>query len=776
MTPLSPLDRFLLFASVGGMFASLAFYASARTAKYWKAPFVRFARASRTFQAIFLAGLLAVTALGGGKTNDALRLPPRIVRTIPTESLPAWFVAMGHPATDADASGIPDCWEKWTHTRGFASDADPDGDGLTNLAEFEAQTDPIRADTDGDGLDDATELAGLAAGVPDLDPLASATFAADEPDTAEDGIPDLWEDADVPLFYGIDPDGFPWDVPVPEEAANNYDVTVSVTSSRHAVLSWGTDDGESILIPPCTNLALRLRLSADDDQRIALTPHPTVGAATGLWKSELVPTWDSRRNQETEGNRIRTGGGIIVDMEAEGTRFAGVLVGTIPPVRGEPSGIRGNGSRDETGFWFWRKSIEVSGTGYCAIHGPGLIVTAACENVSLPLEWSVPGCGTVADGGFEFVPGSHGWESASTEVVCTKRDDKSRILLQARKTFEAVACERPQTNIVGACWLSSHDPDDPSDHEPRVEEHVVRYFPNCPPTTNVTVVAGFTHDTAILWIRNLVRIVTGLVQHDDTDHCIAVEWASGGSVDLWSFVDPACFSFTNQLSIREASSGAPERAKTSSFPHGWKPRTFNPKIRNFALCNQDGSEVYDRFWLVLYNPEDKRKFEEWYTNNTNLSWTASLPRPPHQLNLSTNAETGEVTASLPSQPSCPEWSQPSRIDPGKYIHHDAVFEIRTEMEGAHGNQATYDSDGKLITSTISAGTADFEGPYDSWGWPTGAISHRDKDVLPFIRALQLDGNPAVATPSDYSPSNLTAPCLHQGSFLDQYIQCRPTIQ
>ena len=198
MTGLSPLDRLLLFASVGGMFASLAFYAAARTAKYWKRPFVRFARESRTVQAIVLAGLLAVTALGGGKTNaPPLRLPPRTVRTIPAEDLPVWFVALGYPATDADESGIPDCWEKWTHTRGFAADADPDGDGLANLAEFEAQTDPIRADTDGDGIDDATELAGLAAGVADLDPLAPATFAANEPDADGDGIPDLrldhWE-------------------------------------------------------------------------------------------------------------------------------------------------------------------------------------------------------------------------------------------------------------------------------------------------------------------------------------------------------------------------------------------------------------------------------------------------------------------------------------------------------------------------------------------------------------------------------------------------------
>ncbi len=62
--------------------------------------------------------------------------------------------------TDTDQDGLPDIWEKlyFNHLNSDPSD-DPDGDGLTNLQEFQHHTNPSMADTDGDGLPDGWEIA-----------------------------------------------------------------------------------------------------------------------------------------------------------------------------------------------------------------------------------------------------------------------------------------------------------------------------------------------------------------------------------------------------------------------------------------------------------------------------------------------------------------------------------------------------------------------------------------------------------------------------------------
>jgi len=96
-------------------------------------------------------------------------------------------------AGDSDGDGIPDDYETANGLNPndpFDADLDPDGDGLTNLQEFQTGTDPNVADTDGDGISDGVEVAGTNGFV--TNPLLA--------DTDGDGIRDLLE-----IQTGTDP-------------------------------------------------------------------------------------------------------------------------------------------------------------------------------------------------------------------------------------------------------------------------------------------------------------------------------------------------------------------------------------------------------------------------------------------------------------------------------------------------------------------------------------------------------------------------------------------
>jgi hypothetical protein len=61
---------------------------------------------------------------------------------------------------DADGNGLPDSWEQlYFGHLGVDPNADPDGDGLSNLQEYQYHTNPTRTDTDNDGMPDAWEIA-----------------------------------------------------------------------------------------------------------------------------------------------------------------------------------------------------------------------------------------------------------------------------------------------------------------------------------------------------------------------------------------------------------------------------------------------------------------------------------------------------------------------------------------------------------------------------------------------------------------------------------------
>ena len=82
---------------------------------------------------------------------------------------------------DQDGDGLPDWWEYWNGDSivSIAADGDLDNDGVSNLDEFNASTDPHEADTDSDGLTDSEEAA-----------INTSPFRRD---TDGDGLTDLVE-------------------------------------------------------------------------------------------------------------------------------------------------------------------------------------------------------------------------------------------------------------------------------------------------------------------------------------------------------------------------------------------------------------------------------------------------------------------------------------------------------------------------------------------------------------------------------------------------------
>ena len=91
---------------------------------------------------------------------------------------------------DRDHDKLPDKWEKKFHLSTHKKNAkgDPDRDGLNNLGEFRAGTNPRDADTDNDGVNDANDDQDND-GVDNADEMAEHTNPRDA-DTDNDGVED----------------------------------------------------------------------------------------------------------------------------------------------------------------------------------------------------------------------------------------------------------------------------------------------------------------------------------------------------------------------------------------------------------------------------------------------------------------------------------------------------------------------------------------------------------------------------------------------------------
>ena len=123
-------------------------------------------------------------------------------------------------------------------------------------------------------------------------------------------------------------------------------------------------------------------------------------------------------------------------------------------------------------------------------------------------------------------------------------------------------------------------------------------------------------------------------------------------------------------------------------------------------------------------------------------------------------------AQDPEGSGCSLWQIPDELD--NFYHPDGYFEMRSEsVAGGHGHQAVYSNTGTLITAGPSSGSADRTTP-----GLLSATTHFTNDVLPYVWAAQMDGNPVQAK---FIPTDMNAPMMHFGVYLNRYLQCRPPV-
>ena len=267
-----------------------------------------------TFLCRIIAVVICLGALTSSSASPQYTLPP-----IDLNTLPAWYV---DDPTDTDGDGLPDFWEIGTHGNPlvYDSELDRDDDGLTDLQEFYYKTNPRRADTDADGFTDSYEM------LRGMNPLVKDdTSAPNEPDEDNNGLPDIWQAPNswypINNYYKfIDNNGDGWDDnhagdDLPPATDNNYDVLVTIRTSRSAALSYG--GSRNFIIQPTTGTEVKLRLALGVDHNIVLLAEPpnTPLPAGSLWKATLDISMLSRTGQTSSGGALMLGDGRVVFKE-----------------------------------------------------------------------------------------------------------------------------------------------------------------------------------------------------------------------------------------------------------------------------------------------------------------------------------------------------------------------------------------------------------------------------------------------------------------------------
>jgi hypothetical protein len=285
---------------------------------------------------------------------------------------------------------------------------------------------------------------------------------------------------------------------------------------------------------------------------------------------------------------------------------------------------------------------------------------------------------------------------------------------------------------------------------------------------------GFSHSAVNT--RNIFpRIGPDKTESPPTEHCLGVVWSPGGKISLFALLHYGYLYLpdTNVLSFTSdnlAVNGKGELIFPQKAPPDLEPAVSLVKL-HYKPHESEPDVVFDKLWVVVNSPRTDERFAEWHLRNYDISWTTNLPRPFASITIHVSNGITNIVDPEPAAPN--RWGSPHPIN--SYLHHDAKYEMRSNpVSDKHGHQATYDANGMLIESPIAAGTADLFAPYKANGKAKWNSNHREQDVYPFIRALQLDGNP-VHPNNKTVPTNLTRPCIYKGSNTDKYIKKRPVL-
>ncbi|MGH1540685.1 MAG: nidogen-like domain-containing protein [Arenicella sp.] len=280
---------------------------------------------------------------------------------------------------------------------------------------------------------------------------------------------------------------------------------------------------------------------------------------------------------------------------------------------------------------------------------------------------------------------------------------------------------------------------------------------------------------AIAAAANNLRFDDSRVKHRNLQHVndsfksfrkIKTVIVNGNSklLNIYDLLDLRTKQKFNSGKVRLFYNGSELSGKNVQIP---RPSNNRHSAYKVYLRKNNSSKIEDSLLVIAIPYSTQSAYNSWTTQQRldGNDWTLLLPKVYKTLTL--------LNENPEPSSGCNNWWRGASSDfhqSQNYYHPQMVYEMRSVMVNGYGHQATYDENGVLIESGVSAGSADKSHNSNR----VGADSHREVDVLPFIRAAQLDGNPVNAR-TWLIPTNLSRPLIREGLYLRLYLDFRPEL-